>query len=52
MKKGKWFWPTDQWFEDKVWPKVPEQYSTPHFFFLIGFGAGAILVFILTAIFK
>lgn len=37
MKKiTKWNWKLDQWFEDKVWTKVPEEYSTPHMFFLFG----------------
>jgi len=33
MKK-KWEHSIDEWFENKVWTKVPPKYSSPHFFLL------------------
>jgi len=37
MKRMKWHWAFDQWLEDKVWTKIPKQYHSPHFFFVLGF---------------
>lgn len=51
MEKRKWKWLVDQWFEDKVWVKVPEEYSSPHYFFVIGFLSGFILLLFLSCIF-
>lgn len=51
METGKWKWSVDQWFEDKVWAKVPKEYQTPHFFFLVGLFSGALFVIILNIIF-
>ena len=48
MEINKWKWSIDQWFEDKVWTKIPKEYSTPHFFFTLGFMSGGILIFILS----
>lgn len=47
MKKRKWRWRVDQWFEDNVWSTFPEEDSSPHMFFLIGLLIG----FLLSAVF-
>ena len=50
MKKQRWDWKIDQWFEDKVWTKVPVDLATPHYFFLLGFASSIILVVLLSLI--
>ncbi len=47
MRKQKWNWAIDQWLEDRVWNKVPKEYATPHFFFVLGFVTALILFFVI-----
>ena len=48
MKKRKWEWMIDQYFEDNVWSKVPKEDQSPHLFFLIGLISGLIVSFFVT----
>ena len=52
MEGQKWKWSLDQWLEDKVWVKVPKEVATPHFFFVLGFGAATILFLLIGIISK
>lgn len=45
---NKWRWGVDQWFEDKVWAKVPKEHGSPHFFFLLGFMTSTVIMVILS----
>lgn len=51
MERQKWIWPVDQWLEDKVWTKVPKEYATPHYFFLLGVLTTSVIFGILMLIF-
>lgn len=47
MTRKKWNSAVDQWFEDKVWTKVPDKHGSPHFFFLLGFMSAIVFTIIL-----
>lgn len=52
MEKFKWSHRLDKYLEDRVWSKVPKKYSTPHFFFLLGWLTCLVFFIILSIITK